>query len=87
MNEFIEDIYLFLSGFFVLSTGYYHQVDSFDTMNVAVSMLFSRIQTFEDNGCDRDNQRNIPLNEMEVLWSWPGHGIMTMGNMDVWNLK
>ncbi|PIK59176.1 hypothetical protein BSL78_03922 [Apostichopus japonicus] len=82
-----SDYTLYAGDCLFLPKGYYHQVDSFDTMNVAVSMLFSRIQTFEDNGCDRENQRNIPLNEMEVLWSWPGHGIMTMGNMDVWNLK
>lgn len=70
-----------------LPKSYYHQVSSAGDPNMAVSVLFSRIAHFDDTGCDETDIDFTPLSEVDVLWSWPGHGIMSMGNLDVWFLK
>lgn len=70
-----------------LPKGYYHQVNSFGPMNVAVSILFSRITTFEDHDCDSSNHQPTPLSEMDVQWDWQGHGTMSMGNMDLLSIR
>lgn len=70
-----------------LPKSYYHQVSSYGDPNMAVSVLFSRIPHFDDAGCDNTPIGFTPLSEVDVLWSWPGHGEMTMGNLDVWMLQ
>ncbi|XP_041479826.1 uncharacterized protein LOC121427477 isoform X2 [Lytechinus variegatus] len=70
-----------------LPKSYYHQVSSTGDPNMAVSVLFSRLTQFDDTGCDQTPIDFTPLSEVDVLWSWPGHGIMSMGNLDIWMLK
>ena len=66
----------------------YHQVKSYGTHNVALSLLFSRFgedlePTF--NSCKNDTNANkfIPLSEFDVDWPYPGTGTMTMGAADL----
>ncbi|XP_071499211.1 uncharacterized protein [Diadema antillarum] len=67
--------------------GYYHQVNSYGDPNMAVSILFARIGHFDDTGCNETRIDYTPLSDLDVLWSWPGTGVMTMGNMDVWMMQ
>jgi hypothetical protein len=62
-------------------TGYYHQVNSFGSHNIAVAILFSRLDKLEkynDTGCG--NSSYVPLSQLDVDWKYPGYGRMTMGN-------
>ena len=65
----------------------YHQVKSYGSMNLAISILFSRFEhlnpdkvtakSFRD--CDTDKPRFRPLSEFDVDLQYPGKGMMTMG--------
>ena len=65
--------------------GYYHQVKSYGTKNMAVSVLFSQMaRGVHSRGCDGDEKLPYKLlNESEVYWPYPGSGIMSMGNLDI----
>lgn len=66
-------------------SGYYHQVSSYGTQNIAVSLLFSRldgVSNIDFTGCDQALSSK-PLSEMDVDWKFPGHGNLSMGNTDV----
>ena len=41
---------------------------------MAVAVLFSRITNFDPTGCNETPIEFTPLSEINVLWSWPGHG-------------
>lgn len=61
--------------------GYYHQVNSYGTNNIAVAILFSRLdklEAFNNTGCGKMSY--VPLSQLDVDWKYPGHGKMTMGN-------
>eukprot|EP00117_Sycon_ciliatum_P033883 scpid40626/ scgid25973/ JmjC domain-containing protein 7; Jumonji domain-containing protein 7 len=68
--------------------GHYHQVRSYGLVNVAVSVLFSRLESphalgFDPAECRGLEPRFVPLSETpEILWAYPGHGMMTMGCID-----
>ena len=67
----------------------YHQVKSFGTMNVAVSILFSRFDGVEEismEGCDR-RLDYTPLSELDMDWKYSGHGNLSMGNPDLENIR
>ncbi|XP_065842446.1 uncharacterized protein [Oscarella lobularis] len=70
---------LFLPG------GYWHQVRSYGTHNLAVAILFRRIQSFREDvgGGDCSNPSYIPLSDYYVVWKFNGSGLMSMGNMDI----
>ena len=66
----------------IFTLGYYHQVDSFGTHNVAVSILFSRFDNvveYDNTGCDSSPFEFVPLSNLDVDWKYPGYGTMTMG--------
>lgn len=68
-----------------LPKSYYHQVSSYGTQNIAVSLLFSRldgVSNIDFTGCDQALSSK-PLSEMDVDWKFPGHGNLSMGNTDV----
>lgn len=73
----------------ILFKGYYHQVNSYGTNNVAVALLFSRLDGVDDidfTGCD-ENLSFKPLSEMELDWEYPGHGNLSMGNTDLESVR
>nr|CAB3262295.1 uncharacterized protein LOC100179341 [Phallusia mammillata] len=70
-----------------LPKSYYHQVDSSQTNNLAISILFSRFdgrETLNMSDCtsETDYRTARPLSEFDVMWEWSGHGMMSMGNGD-----
>lgn len=69
-----------------LPKSYWHQVNSFGQQNLAVSMLFSRLSAFNEEGC-HDDLKYVPLSEAGLVWTYPGHGAQTLGNMDPYDLK
>ncbi|XP_019616378.1 PREDICTED: uncharacterized protein LOC109463921 [Branchiostoma belcheri] len=62
---------------------YYHQVESVGDKNVAVAILFARLEEFDDSDCDTQKVEYTPLSDFEVMWNWSGFGNMTMGCMDL----
>ena len=69
--------------------GYYHQVTSYGTNNVAVALLFSRLDGLDDidfTGCDQALSYK-PLSEMDVDWKYSGHGNLSMGNTDLESVR
>lgn len=73
-----------LLDFFSLK-GYWHQVRSYGTHNLAVAILFRRIQSFREDvgGGDCSNPSYVPLSDYYVVWKFNGSGLMSMGNMDI----
>uniref|UniRef100_H2Z9X2 JmjC domain-containing protein n=1 Tax=Ciona savignyi TaxID=51511 RepID=H2Z9X2_CIOSA len=70
----------------------YHQVFSEGTNNLAVSILFSRLDDlaeFDASDCtdDTDYKALKPLSEFDVMWKWSGKGYMSMGRGDVENYR
>lgn len=68
-----------------LPKSYYHQVTSYGTQNIAVALLFSRLDGVSDidfTGCDQTIIHKH-LSEMDVDWKFPGHGNLSMGNTDL----
>lgn len=67
----------------------YHQVKSYGTMNVAVSILFSRfdgVQEISMEGCDKPLEYT-PLSELDMDWKYSGHGNLSMGNPDLESIR
>lgn len=92
MEEFplIQDIhYSFLTvnagDCLFLPGKYWHQVRSFGTHNLAVSVLFSRIKSFSGVNCEQPAYKS--LDQFDVVWVYNGTGTMSMGNMDVEDLR
>ena len=72
-----------------LFSGYYHQVSSYGTHNVAVALLFSRLDGVDNidfSGCDK-TLRYKPLSEMDLDWKYLGHGNLSMGNTDLESVR
>ena len=70
-------------------TGYYHQVTSYGTQNVAVALLFARLDGVSDidfTGCEQPLSYT-PLSEMDVDWKYSGHGNLSMGNTDIESVR
>jgi hypothetical protein len=65
--------------------GYYHQVSSYGTHNLAVALLFSRFEHIDELNFSDCNKplRPTPLSEMDVDWKYSGHGNLSMGNTDL----
>ena len=70
-----------------LLTGYWHQVRSYGSKNVAVSVLFSRLTEFDPLGCENAKLEYTPLSDVNMVWTYPGHGPQTMGNIDPFEMK
>ncbi|KAK3710653.1 hypothetical protein QZH41_011006 [Actinostola sp. cb2023] len=69
--------------------GYYHQVTSYGTMNVAVALLFSRfdnVKSIDFSGC-HDNLTYTPLSELDMDWKFSGQGNLSMGNPDLEDVR
>ena len=67
--------------YIVIILGCCHQVNSYGTNNIAVAILFSRLdklEAFNNTGCRKMSY--VPLSQLDVDWKYPGHGKMTMGN-------
>ena len=65
-----------------LPYSYLHQVRSYER-NIAVSVLFARLEEFDEGGCKRHGDDDyVPLDQLHVTWSYSGHGQMSMGNAD-----
>ncbi|KAL9985835.1 hypothetical protein ACROYT_G008284 [Oculina patagonica] len=72
-----------------LPKSYYHQVSSYGTNNLAVALLFSRLDGVDNidfTGCDQALSYK-PLSEMDVDWKYSGHGNLSMGNTDVESVR
>lgn len=70
-----------------LFTGYWHQVRSYGSKNMAVSVLFSRLTEFDPAGCEGAKLDYTPLSDVNMVWTYPGHGPQTMGNTDPFELR
>ena len=60
-------------------------MSSYGTNNVAVSLLFSRLDGVDNidfTGCD-EALGFKPLSEMDVDWKYSGHGNLSMGITDL----
>lgn len=68
-------------------TGYWHQVRSYGSKNMAVSVLFSRLTEFDPTGCKNAKLEYTPLSDVNMVWTYPGHGPQTMGNIDPFEMK
>jgi Ca2+-binding EF-hand superfamily protein len=65
-----------------LPYSYLHQVKSYER-NIAVSLLFARLTEFEeDEDCAAEKLDFTPLSDLNIAWSYPGYGEMSMGNID-----
>jgi len=73
--------------FLLLSIGYWHQVRSYGSKNMAVSVLFSRLTEFDPTGCENTKLEYTPLSDVNMVWTYPGHGPQTMGNIDPFEMK
>lgn len=70
-----------------LPYSYWHQVRSYGSKNMAVSFLFSRLTEFDPTGCDTARLEYTPLSDVNMVWTYPGHGPQTMGNADPFEMK
>lgn len=71
---------------------YLHHVRSYGSKNVAVSVLFaaglSHEKAFKDDGCDsQDRSTFTKLTDVNMVWTYPGHGPQTLGSMDPMELR
>ncbi|CAH1244730.1 KDM8 [Branchiostoma lanceolatum] len=66
-----------------LPKSYWHQVESVGDVNLAVAILFARLEEFDDSDCDTQKVEYTPLSDFQVMWDWPGFGNMTMGHADL----
>ena len=67
--------------------GYWHQVRSYGAKNMAVTMLFSRIKSFNGSNCATKKVDFTPLSETGMVWTYPGYGPQTLGNLDPFELR
>lgn len=70
-----------------LPYSYWHQVRSYGSKNMAVSVLFSRLTEFDPFGCENAKLEYTPLSDVNMVWTYPGHGPQTMGNLDPFEMK
>ena len=56
-------------------------------MNSAVSIWFSQLKHFTDQGCDQAKIHFTPMDQVTVLWQFSGYGNLTQGHMDIHILK
>ena len=70
-----------------LPYGYWHQVRSYGSKNMAVSVLFSRLKEFNPSGCDETEYSSFPLIDAGMVWTYPGHGPQTLGNSDPFEIR
>ncbi|XP_035698141.1 uncharacterized protein LOC118431132 isoform X2 [Branchiostoma floridae] len=70
-----------------LPYSYLHQVRSYGTKNMAVSVLFSRLKEFDSTGCDTAKPEYTPLSEADMVWTYDGIASQTMGNTDPFELN
>ena len=56
-------------------------------MNSAVSIWFSQVKHFTDQGCDQAKIDFTPMNQVLVLWRFSGHGNLSQGHMDIHIVK
>ena len=70
-----------------LLIGYWHQVRSYGAKNMAVTMLFSRIKSFNGSNCASKRVDFTPLSETGMVWTYPGYGPQTLGNLDPFELR
>ncbi|XP_066296269.1 uncharacterized protein [Branchiostoma lanceolatum] len=70
-----------------LPYSYLHQVRSYGTKNMAVSVLFSRLKEFDSTGCDMTKPEYTPLSEADMVWTYDGVASQTMGNTDPFELN
>ncbi|XP_022079251.1 uncharacterized protein LOC110973080 isoform X2 [Acanthaster planci] len=72
-----------------MPSGYMHQVRSNGYLNAAVSIWFSHYYEFDNKGClDNHGPADFrPMNEVDVLWRYSGHGNLSQGMMDIHVLR
>ncbi|XP_033122447.1 uncharacterized protein LOC117121372 isoform X2 [Anneissia japonica] len=70
-----------------LPRGYWHRVTSGGAKNIAVSLLFGRIEKFEPLNCDTTKLDFMPLTEVGTVWSYDGFGVQSMGNANPFALN
>ena len=56
-------------------------------MNSAVSIWFSQVKHFTDQGCDQAKIDFTPMNQVMVQWRFSGHGNLSQGHMDIHIVK
>ena len=71
----------------ILLTGYWHQVRSYGSKNMAVSVLFSRLKEFNPSGCNETEYAPISLADAGMVWTYSGHGPQTLGNSDPFEFR
>ncbi|XP_041480490.1 uncharacterized protein LOC121427977 [Lytechinus variegatus] len=70
-----------------LPRGYWHQVRSYGSRNLAVSLLFSRITENDLSDCEGAKLSYTPLSEMEMVFTYDGYAEQTMGDTDPFELN
>ncbi|XP_072174946.1 uncharacterized protein [Diadema setosum] len=70
-----------------LPQGYWHQVRSYGSRNLAVSLLFSRLREVDLSDCEGARLSYKPLSEMEMVFTYDGYGEQTMGDTDPFELN
>ncbi|CAB4003102.1 Lysine-specific demethylase 8 [Paramuricea clavata] len=70
-----------------LPYGYWHQVRSYGSKNMAVSVLFSRLKAFNPSGCDKTEYAPFSLADAGMVWTYPGYGPQTLGNNDPFEIR
>ena len=72
---------------FASSVGYWHQVRSYGSRNLAVALLFSRLQDVDLSDCESVDLSYKPLSEMDMVFTYDGFSEQTMGETDPFELK
>ena len=56
---------------------------------MAVSVLFSRLTEFDPTRCDTGNAKldYTALSDVDMVWTYPGHDLQTMGNVNPFETK
>ena len=67
--------------------GYWHQVRSYGSKNMAVSVLFSRLKEFNATGCNNRQHTPSSLANAGMVWTYPGYGPQTLGNSDPFEVR
>ncbi|EDV23857.1 uncharacterized protein TRIADDRAFT_27062 [Trichoplax adhaerens] len=75
-----------------LPYAYLHQVRSYGSKNMAVSVLLAagltHEKTFNNEDCESKDYKVFPkLTEVNMVWTYPGHGPQTLGSMDPMELR
>ncbi|XP_066295392.1 uncharacterized protein [Branchiostoma lanceolatum] len=66
--------------------GYPHQVRVNGYLNTAVSIWLSRLKEFDNTDCNREFDFT-PMDQVDVLWRYSGHGDLPQGHMDIHILR